>query len=86
MDILIQSSYHFWFSGLAGLSGWLLTWTTFYALSFAASRYSLLKICTAANYGMKYYPWLVVLSFSLFAHWAQDWFTTPLGQSLDIIR
>lgn len=88
LDILAELGKHYWFSGLAGFLGFLLTLTILYVPLQIIYRFGRPRISMAAKYGMIIFPLLVGASLVLLSHWALDsfsiWYTTPLGEPLII--
>ena len=95
MDALIfittylkDSVMHFWFSGAAGLLGFLLTLTILYAAF--RTYHSSAQLAPAQKYSIL----CLALLVAVFAVWSShlamdyftDWWTTPLGAPLAILK
>jgi hypothetical protein len=85
---LRDSTVHFWFSGLAGCLAYSLILTILYAVY--RIRHSTVPLTKGQNYfmlglallGAFFVAWLVHGLLDAFT----DWWTTPLGAPLTIIR
>ena len=85
---LKDSVMHFWFSGLAGCLAFSLTLTILYAV--CRIRRSTAPLTPAQNYFILGLALLVAFFAAWAAHWCldmfTDWWTTPLGAPLIILK
>lgn len=90
LDVLLELLKTFFFSGWAGLLGFLLMWIILLAPYHAGYRFGRLGLYMGANRFILICCLLALVGSAWLAHWALDafsiWYTSPLDPPLRIIQ